>query len=255
MAKKTKSNPTSSKPKPRSKFRKKLSLRYFFRLLGAIIISLFLGSIGWVVFYKWVDPPFTFLMAKRKIGALWAGKPSKIHYEFVPYSQISDQIKVAVVASEDQKFPTHNGFDLVSIAKAVEHNKHSKRIRGASTISQQTAKNVFLWDGRSFLRKGLEVYFTFLIEQLWGKKRILEVYLNVAEMGIRTFGVESASYRYYGKSARKLTRKEAAALASILPNPIIFSVHRPTRFLLRRQTWIHQQIQALGGTDYIKSLH
>jgi monofunctional biosynthetic peptidoglycan transglycosylase len=253
--KKSTTSKSSSKPKKSSKgkgfknFWSKL-LRFFI----IFIIIFFAVSIGSVLFYKWVNPPFTYLMAKRKIVALFQGKPSIIHYDFVEYRNISDYLKVAVIASEDQKFPEHNGFDLVSIAKAMEKNKFSKKVKGASTITQQVAKNVFLWDGRNFVRKSLEAYFTFLIEIIWGKRRILEVYLNIAEMGPMTFGAEEASRRYFEKSARKLSPDQAASIAAVLPNPIIFSVKRPTKYTLKKKDWILTQMDNLGGASYIKGL-
>lgn len=228
------------------------------KLMHYILISVivfFVSTISWVVLYKFIDPPFTYLMAKRKIIHLFSGEgSSKVRYSFVPYSKISDQIKLAVISSEDQKFPDHNGFDLVSIAKAMEKNKFAKKIKGASTISQQTAKNAFLWDGRNFIRKGLEAYFTFLIEIIWGKKRILEVYLNIAEMGSLTFGIEAASKRYFDKHARQLTQTEAALIAATLPNPIIFKADMPSTFILKRRNWIQNQMNNLGGIEYIKNL-
>ena len=158
------------------------------------------------------------------------------------------------MASEDQQFPVHWGFDFDEIQDAIKENKTRKRPRGASTISQQVAKNVFLWNGRSYIRKGLEVYFTVLIELIWGKKRILEVYLNVAETGPLTFGVEAASQRYYGHTAKLLSRDEAARIAAVLPNPIKFSIQNPSGYVLRRTRQISRQMRALGGQKYLKNL-
>jgi monofunctional biosynthetic peptidoglycan transglycosylase len=160
---------------------------------------------------------------------------------------MSPKIRLAVIASEDQLFPDHNGFDIENIKKALESNKKKKRIRGASTISQQVAKNVFLWQGRSWFRKGLEVYFTFMIELIWSKERILEVYLNVAEMGKGIFGVEAASQKYFKKPASKLTRTEAAMIAACLPNPKKYVVNPPTRYISRRYPWILAQMNNLEG--------
>lgn len=238
------------KSKTKSTFLKKV-LRYF--IISSIVF--FVSTISWVLLYKYVNPPITYLMVKRKIVHMFNGEGSnRIRYEFVSSKYISDNVKLAVVSSEDQKFPDHNGFDLVSIAKAMEKNKFAKRAKGASTISQQTAKNAFLWDGRSFIRKGFEAYFTFLIELIWGKKRILEVYLNIAEMGSLTFGIEAASQKYFNKPARQLTQAEAALIAATLPNPIKFKADKPTSFLLNRTIWIQNQMQNLGGTNYIKNL-
>lgn len=257
MAKKSSAKPSSKKSSSstKSKTSKMGFWTKLWRFCVIFTISFFVISIGWVVVYKYINPPFTYIMLKRKVLHMVTGEgSSRIRYTFVPYEKISDQLKLAVVSSEDQKFPDHNGFDLVSIAKAMEKNKFSKRVKGASTISQQTAKNAFLWDGRNFIRKGLEAYFTFLIELIWGKKRILEVYLNIAEMGHLTFGAEAASKNYFDIPARKLTQSEAALIASSLPNPIIFKLSSPTKFMYKRQAWIMTQMDNLGGVSYIKSL-
>jgi len=186
--------------------------------------------------------------------AIVEGKPYKIKYQFVAYSRISDNLKMAVIASEDQKFPAHLGFDFEAIDHALEHNKRHKRKHGASTISQQTAKNVFLWDDRNFLRKGLEAYFTALIELVWGKRRILEIYLNVAEMGNMTFGAEAAAKKYFKKTADAVSLDEASSLAAVLPNPVLFKVNAPTKFIAKRKIWIQNQYYALGGKKYIADL-
>ncbi len=255
MAKKTVAKKPTSKSKSNTKGSKTGFWLKLWRIVYVSVLTFFLISVAWVVLYKYVDPPYTYLMCKRKMATMFFGQGSSdIHYSFVPYNKISDHLKIAVVASEDQKFPTHQGFDFVSIAKALEKNKHAKRTKGASTISQQTAKNAFLWDGRTIIRKGFEVYFTFLIELIWGKKRILEVYLNIAEMGHLTFGVEAAAQKYFDKSARKLTASEAAMIACSLPNPIIFKTNKPTSFMRKRQSWILTQMQNLGGKSYIQKL-
>ncbi|MDX2196416.1 MAG: monofunctional biosynthetic peptidoglycan transglycosylase [Cytophagales bacterium] len=213
-------------------------------LMVAAIVFMVL-SVSAVYTYKYVDPPFTLLMAKRKMKALYLGNAHRIHYEFIPIHKMSVYMPLAVVASEDQLFPHHNGFDIVSIAKAIEHNRHAKRKHGASTISQQVAKNVFLWDGKNFVRKVLEVYFTFLIENIWGKKRIMEVYLNVAEMGERIFGVEMCAQKLFHKKAKQLTESECALIAASLPNPMIFSADKPTKYMYKRQSWIVGQMHTL----------
>lgn len=256
MAKKaTTSKKATSKTKSAGRSSKSNIWIKIWRFIYISVISFFVLSLSWVLIYKYVNPPYTYLMCKRKAIQMISGEgSSNIHYKFVPYSQISDYLKLAVIASEDQKFPDHNGFDLVSIAKAMEKNKFTKKVKGASTISQQTAKNAFLWDGRNFIRKGLEAYFTFLIELIWGKKRILEVYLNIAEMGHLTFGAEATARTYFNKSAKKLTSSEAALIACSLPNPILFKVDNPTQFMLNRKTWIETQMINLGGINYIQSL-
>jgi monofunctional biosynthetic peptidoglycan transglycosylase len=161
---------------------------------------------------------------------------------------------MAAIAAEDQQFPFHAGFDFESIRKAVQHNSKSKRKRGASTISQQVAKNLFLWSGRSWARKGLEVYFTVLIEAAWPKERILEVYLNVAEFGPGTYGVQAAAQRFFRKDAARLTRREAATLAAVLPNPKRFRADRPSNYVQKRRDSIMGQMRALGGPSFLKQL-
>jgi monofunctional biosynthetic peptidoglycan transglycosylase len=158
------------------------------------------------------------------------------------------------VASEDQKFPEHWGFDVEAIEKAYQLNQHSHRVRGASTISQQVAKNLFLWSGRSYFRKGLEAYFTVLIEGCWPKRRILEIYLNIAEFGSGTYGAEAAAQRFFHKSAARLTRSDAAVLAAVLPNPQRFSAAAPSRYIQQRRDWILQQMQALGGPEMLDEI-
>ena len=191
-------------------------------------------------------------MFKRKVNAVFNGKPSKIKYEYQPYDSISDNIKLAVICAEDQKFVEHNGFDINSIEKALKESR--KRTRGASTISQQTAKNIFLWEGRSWLRKGLEAYFTILIELIWGKKRILEVYLNCIEMGYMTFGAEAAAKQFYQTTARQITKDQAATIAATLPNPRIFKAYKPSPYVIKRKKWILQQMKILGK-DYLKKIN
>ncbi len=199
-----------------------------------VFIWLFLGSIGWVIILKYIPVWVTPLVVSRKLDAMGDDKSAKVYKKWRSLDEISKEAALAVVASEDQQFPVHWGFDFDEIQDAIKENKTRKRPRGASTISQQVAKNVFLWNGRSYIRKGLEVYFTVLIELIWGKKRILEVYLNVAETGPLTFGVEAASQRYYGHTAKLLSRDEAARIAAVLPNPIKFSIEHPSSYILRR---------------------
>ncbi len=205
-------------------------------------MGLFLFSIFMVVIYKWVPVPFTPLMTIR----YFENSGEEIQHDWVPMEEISNNLKLAVIASEDQNFPVHNGFDYEAIQKALENNKKGKRVRGASTISQQTAKNVFLWPQRSWFRKGLEVYFTFWIELLWSKERILEVYLNSIEMGKGIYGAEAAAKAWFGKSARNLTAYEAAAIAAILPNPRQYRAKPASSYILGRQAWIVRQMRNLG---------
>ncbi|CCG98447.1 monofunctional biosynthetic peptidoglycan transglycosylase [Fibrella aestuarina BUZ 2] len=218
------------------------------------MLVLFLGSVAWVVVLKYVPVWFTPLTISRKWDAMGTDQPSEIHKTWRSFDEINKEAALAVVASEDQQFPYHWGFDFDEIQDAIRENQYRKRPRGASTISQQVAKNVFLWTGRSYIRKGLEVYFTVLIELIWGKKRILEVYLNVAETGPMTFGVEAASERFYGHSASSLSRSEAARIAAVLPNPNKFSVKNPSAYIQRRTRQISRQMRALGGQKYIRNL-
>jgi monofunctional biosynthetic peptidoglycan transglycosylase len=169
-------------------------------------------------------------------------------------SQISPNLPLAVVASEDQKFPDHWGFDVEAIEKAYEMNQHSHRVHGASTISQQVAKNLFLWSGRSYLRKGLEAYFTVLIEACWPKRRILEIYLNIAEFGYGTYGAEAAGERFFHKPASKLSRSDSAVLAAVLPNPQKLLAAAPSAYVQQRRDWILGQMQALGGPEMLDEI-
>jgi monofunctional glycosyltransferase len=215
----------------------------------------FLGiSIGLVIVLKWLPIWFTPTMLDRKIDAIAEGKDSEIHYDWTPYEQISKEMALSVVAAEDQLFPHHFGFDFESMWNAFRNNMKGRRIKGASTITQQVAKNVFLWQGRSYFRKALEAYFTFLIEVIWGKERILEVYLNVAETGPMTFGAEAAAQRYYQKHAAELSRTEAARIAACLPNPNRFLVARPSGYVLKRTNFITRQMRGLGGRTYLADL-
>jgi len=221
-----------------------IALRFF--------IYFFVISVVWVFVLRFVPVWITPFMIFRKIEAFKADEETKIYSDWESYDNISKEAALAVVASEDQNFPHHWGFDFDEIYDAMTEKR--KRVRGASTISQQVAKNVFLWHGRSFIRKGLEAYFTILIEIIWDKERILEVYLNVAEMGKMTFGVEAASLRYYKKSAKNLTRLEAARIAAVLPNPLRFSIKNPSSYVMKRSTQISRQMRYLGGQKYIADL-
>jgi monofunctional biosynthetic peptidoglycan transglycosylase len=210
------------------------------------------GAALLVLLLRWVDPPSSAFMIGSRLGAFIDGDHSyQTHYEWVDLERISPQAALAVIAAEDQQFPFHAGFDFKSIREAVRHNASSRRVRGASTISQQVAKNLFLWSGRSYLRKGLEAGFTMLIEVLWPKERILEVYLNVAEFGRGIYGVQAAAQHYYHKDARRLNRADSALLAAVLPNPRRYRVEAPSRFVLTHRDWIARQMAELGGTSYL----
>lgn len=222
--------------------------RKVFRFLLKTAALLFVVQLAYIVLLRWVNPPITF----TQLGNWLDGHG--LHRDYVDARQISPHLKLAVIAAEDQLFAEHNGFDWASIQKAVKHNQQKKRVRGASTISQQTAKNVFLWQGRSWVRKGLEVYFTLMIELLWSKERILEVYLNVIETGVGTFGAEAAARRYYKKSAARLTRMEAARIAACLPNPKKYQVNPASAYITRRANWIVGQMNNLEGDEAIAAL-
>ncbi len=217
-------------------------IKKFLKILLKIIGGLFLFSIFIVLVYKWVPVPFTPLMAIR----YFENPEEEIRHDWVSIDEISKNMQLAVITSEDQNFVKHHGFDFEAIEKAIENNKKGKRVRGASTISQQTAKNVFLWPGRNWFRKGLETYFTFLIEMLWNKERILEVYLNSIEMGKGVYGVEAAAQFWFHKSAEHLNAYEAAALAAVLPNPRQYRANPPSNYIQQRKNWIVRQMQYYG---------
>ncbi len=226
-------------------------IRYLLKLIAKIVLWFFIVSIGLTLVYKFVPVPFTPLMVIRLFEqAIDKEKDIKLTKDWVGIDRISKNMPQAVVAAEDQKFLDHKGFDLEAMEEAWEANKQGKRIRGASTITQQTAKNVFLWPGRNMIRKGLEAYFTFLIEMLWSKERIIEVYLNVIEMGDGIYGIEAASQTFFNKPAERLNRQEAALIASVLPNPRRWSPAKPTAYLKGRQAWILRQMNNLNPVGF-----
>lgn len=216
------------------------------RKIGIWIARITLGFFGfslfWVLLLIFMNPPVTFLQLQRAIERKAAGKEWKIEKDWLPYDEMSDNLKRAAIAGEDATFLKHNGFDTKAIMEAFEKNQEGKKLRGGSTISQQVAKNVFLWPERSWFRKGLETYFTVLIEVFWSKKRILEVYLNVIEMGQGVYGAEAAAQYYYSKSAKSLTKKEAALIIAILPSPQKWDARRPSSYVNRRANSIVRYI-------------
>jgi monofunctional biosynthetic peptidoglycan transglycosylase len=218
------------------------------RVIKRVFIFLFIFQLFYLLLLKWVDPPITL----TQLGSWLKGDGLKRSY--VSMKDISPYAKLAVICSEDQLFPDHDGFDFKSIEKAMKHNQKSKSLHGASTISQQVAKNVFLWQGRSWLRKGLEVYFTFMIEWMWGKKRILEMYLNISEMGKGVYGIEAASHSFFNKPARSLSRLEAAKIAASLPNPKIFTIRPLSNHVATRSAWIIGQMGILQNDPDIQKL-
>src|SRR5688500_9933045 len=220
--------------------KKKTRGNRYWRFLKKLLLYIFLFQLLYIIILKWVDPPVTITQLQSWIGG------HGLKRDYVDYENISSHMKLAVIASEDQIFPDHSGFDWKNIRKAMEYNKKKPgRIRGASTISQQVAKNVFLWQGRSWIRKGLEMYFTFMIELIWGKKRILEMYLNVAEMGKGVFGSEAAARSNFKKSASRLTRQEAAMIAACLPSPKRYTVQPASVYVSAKYPWIMRQMNNL----------
>lgn len=217
------------------------------RILTKIILSLFIASILWVFAYKFIPIPGTPLMLIRKIQ-----DNAPIHYDWQPIEKISSHLPLAVVSSEDNLFTEHRGFDFKAIRQAREEAQKGKRLRGASTISQQTAKNVFLWNGRSWLRKGLEAYYTLLIEIIWGKERIMEVYLNCIEMGNGIYGASAVAEHHFHKKADELTRNECALIAASLPNPRKLNSSRPSNYMLKRKQAILRLMRLIEKVDYNK---
>jgi len=222
----------------------------FFAILACVVLSALL-----VVSLRWVDPPTSAFMLETRLRAMSEGdRTYRTDYEWVNLERISSHAAIAVIASEDQQFPFHAGFDLNSIRESVRASERGKKLRGASTISQQVAKNLFLWNGRSFVRKGVEAWMTVLIEATWPKERILEVYLNIVELGRGIYGMEAAARRFYHKPAARLTSSEAAVLAAVLPNPIRMHADRPSAYVLERRDWILGQMRALGGASYLQAV-
>lgn len=219
-------------------------------VVGKVILWFVLVSVLWVLAYRFINPPITLLMMQRNWERKADGKPAKIDKKWVKFEDISDNMKRAAVSAEDQLFLQHMGFDIKAIEKAYANNAKGKKMRGGSTISQQTAKNVFLWSSRSFIRKGFEAYFTLLIELLWSKERILEVYLNVIEMGDGIYGAEAAAQTYYGKSCHKLTKGEAALIAACFPNPRRWTPNKATGYIRHRQYLIMRNMRRLGPLDF-----
>ncbi|SFZ90285.1 monofunctional biosynthetic peptidoglycan transglycosylase [Flaviramulus basaltis] len=222
-------------------------MKRLYRFLLKLIFWFFALSIGLVVLYKYVPVAITPLMVIRYFES--ENKAAWKH-DWIPMENISKNLQLAVICSEDQKFLNHNGFDVEAIEKAYKNNSKGKRIRGGSTITQQTAKNVFLWPQRSWLRKGLETYFTFLIEKIWTKDRVLEVYLNSIEMGNGVYGAEAASQYWFKKAAQKLSKQEAAAIASILPNPRKYKANPASNYIQSRKNWIVNQMNYIGKLEF-----
>ncbi len=235
--------------KPPAKKSKATGFRRIFRFLKRLFLYLFVAQFMYIILLKWVDPPITITQLVSVI------KGDGLKRDYVSIKEISPNAGLAVMAAEDQLFPDHNGFDWKSIEKALAYNKKKpNRVRGASTLSQQTAKNVFLWQRGGWFRKGLETYFTFMIELVWGKQRILEVYLNIAEMGKGVYGIEAAAQQYFKKPASSLTRSEAAQIAACLPNPKKFTVKPVSKYVAVRSGWVLRQMNNLDGDADIEKL-
>ena len=216
------------------------------------LLAIVVASILAVAAFRWLPVPVTAFMIGERLAA--QQKPLQQRHQWVPWERISRQAGVAVIAAEDQKFLVHDGFDFQQIEKAMADAGRGKRLRGASTISQQVAKNLFLWPGQTLFRKGLEAWFTVWIEFLWPKRRILEVYLNSAQFGRGIWGVEAASRAYFGKDAARLNREEAALLAAVLPSPNRYRVVNSGPWVRQRQAWILRQMQALGGATMLNDI-
>jgi monofunctional biosynthetic peptidoglycan transglycosylase len=219
-------------------------------IFSKVLLWFVVSTLLWVFIYRFINPPITYLMVQRNWERKAEGKPAKIEKEWVDFEDISDNMKRAAVSAEDQLFLDHMGFDVKAMEKAFNNNAKGKKVKGGSTISQQTAKNVFLWPGRSYVRKAFEAYFTLLIEILWSKERILEVYLNVIEMGDGIYGAEAAAQAYYGKSCTKLTKRQAALIAACFPNPLRWTPDQPTKYIRHRQYLFLRNMKRLGPLDF-----
>ena len=229
-------------------------LRTLLRRLLKLLLWLILVSVLLVLVLRWVPPPGTALMLERKIESWTSGQAIDLQRSWRPWQELPDDLKMAVIAAEDQRFAEHWGFDVDAIQAALQHNQQGGSLRGASTLSQQVAKNLFLWSGRSWPRKGLEAWFTLLIELLWPKERILEVYLNSVEWGDGVFGAEAAARHHFNVGAAYLSSQQSAQLAAVLPNPRDWSAGQPSPYVLQRSAWIRQQIRQLGGSHYLNQL-
>lgn len=227
-------------------------IRFLFRWIGRLIALFLLSTVFMTLVYRYVPVYITPLMVIRGIAQLGAGEKVTFHHAWVPLNRISKSLPQAVVASEDNRFMQHNGFDLEAIKQAAKENETRKRPRGASTISQQTAKNVFLWPQSSWVRKGLEVYFTFLIETFWSKARIMEVYLNSIEMGNGIYGAEAVAKYHFHTTAKQLSPAQCALIAATLPNPIRFNSAKPSPYMLRRQRQILSLMGKIGTVSFDK---
>jgi monofunctional biosynthetic peptidoglycan transglycosylase len=233
-------------PKPRSLWRR------LWRSVWMIMLAWLALTWLLVLVLRFVPPPTSAFMLERGVAALRNGERGYVtRYHWAPSEKVSPELPIALIAGEDQKFPMHHGFDVQAIADALDEADDGERLRGASTISQQTAKNLFLWGGRSFVRKGLEAYFTVLLEITWPKRRILEVYMNIAEFGDGIYGADAAAREFFRKAPSQLTAHEAALLTAVLPNPKKLRVDRPSAYVARHAEWVERQVRQLGGVSYL----
>ena len=249
-SKKKPGNQTKRNTEQKYSLTRKLIKFVFSTFLVFVIFSFFI-----IALFRWINPPITAFIQhsyQAEISNIFSNEVKKIRW--VPVKNISKYMVLAVIASEDQKFPEHFGFDVVEIEKAIKEKIKGKKLRGASTITQQVAKNLFLWSGKDFVRKILESYYTVVIELIWSKQRIIEVYLNIAEFGPKLYGIENAARKFYHKSAHMLNKYDAAMLSAVLPSPVRFSVLKPSSYVKERQKWILTQMRKLGGLKYVEKI-
>ena len=230
-------------------------LKKLFKIIGLTALACIIVSVLLVLSLRWINPIGSVLMIERKYENWQQNTSVTFKRQWVSWDNLSNYLKVAVIASEDQNFPFHHGFDWDAIQDALKHNAKGGNLRGASTISQQVAKNIFLWSGRSWMRKGFEVWFTAWLELLWSKQRVLEIYLNTVEWGNGIFGAEAAAQYYFNTSAKNLTKEQASLLAAVLPNPRKWNPAKPTAYILSRAAAIRQQMDNLGSDAYLKKLY
>ncbi|MFP5441297.1 MAG: monofunctional biosynthetic peptidoglycan transglycosylase [Gammaproteobacteria bacterium] len=235
-------------PPPRRRFAPAVR-RWLKRLAIAALVVFVVLPVLWFAVFRFVPVPVTSFMIRGTVAGWLDDAPYRLRHDWVPLEEISPRLQRAVIASEDQKFPEHYGLDFEAMSKALDHNKRGRKVRGASTISQQTVKNIFLWPGRSYVRKGLEAWLTVLMETLWSKERILEVYLNSAEFGRGVYGAEAAAQQYFRKPASKLSAREAALLAAVLPAPRKRNPAKPSAYVSAHAGWIQSQMDQLGPVE------
>lgn len=226
-------------------------LQWFGRALAGLILV----SLLFVLLLRWINPPTTAFMMQRSVEAWWIGEEDfELHQSWTDWEDISSHIKMAAITSEDQNFANHWGIDLGSVQKAIEEYERGQDLRGASTITQQTAKNLFLWPAQSYIRKGVEAYFAILLELFWSKERILEVYLNIVEFGNGTYGVQAASERYFNSNPTRLSKAQSALMVTALPSPRRYNLAAPSSYMMERQRWVMQYMRLLGNPSYLDKL-